>query len=165
MGSSLHTTAFHVESLPCGSLLWTLTGSRFSFCQWIWTHLVHLFQLVTLWASLVNQNRLLWRLLVSVTSPPRTPGASLVAIGKESACSAGDHLQCRRCRSNPWVRRSPGGGHGNPLQYSCLENPIGRGAWRATVHGVTRVGHNLVTTTKPPRTPRMKILYAKQPVF
>ena len=32
--------------------------------------------------------------------------------------------------------RSPGGGHGNPLEYSCLENPIDRGAWRATVHGV-----------------------------
>ena len=32
--------------------------------------------------------------------------------------------------------RSPGGGHGNPLQYSCLENPIDRGAQRATVHGV-----------------------------
>ena len=31
---------------------------------------------------------------------------------------------------------SPGGGHSNPLQYSCLENPMGRGAWRATVHGV-----------------------------
>ena len=37
-----------------------------------------------------------------------------------------------------WVGRSPGGGHGNPLQYSCLENPMGRGAWRATVHGVTK---------------------------
>ena len=32
--------------------------------------------------------------------------------------------------------RSPGGGNGNPLQYSCLENPMDRGAWRATVHGV-----------------------------
>ena len=32
--------------------------------------------------------------------------------------------------------RSRGGGHGNPLQYSCLENPMDRGAWRATVHGV-----------------------------
>ena len=32
--------------------------------------------------------------------------------------------------------RSPGGGHGNPLWYSCLENPMDRGAWRATVHGV-----------------------------
>ena len=36
-----------------------------------------------------------------------------------------------------WLGRSPEGGHGNPLQYSCLENPMGRGAWRATVHGVT----------------------------
>ena len=34
--------------------------------------------------------------------------------------------------------RSPGGGHGNPLQYSCLENPMDRGAWRATVHGVAK---------------------------
>ena len=36
------------------------------------------------------------------------------------------------------VGRSPGGGHGKALQYSCLENPIDRGAWRATVHGVTK---------------------------
>ena len=34
--------------------------------------------------------------------------------------------------------RSPGGGHGKPLQYSCLENPMGRGAWQTTVHGVTK---------------------------
>ena len=34
--------------------------------------------------------------------------------------------------------RCPGGGHGNPLQYSCLENPMDRGAWRATVHGITQ---------------------------
>ena len=34
--------------------------------------------------------------------------------------------------------RSPGGGHNNPLQYSCLENPMDRGAWRATVHKVTK---------------------------
>ena len=34
--------------------------------------------------------------------------------------------------------RSPGGGHGNPLQYSCLENPIDRGAWWATVHRVAK---------------------------
>ena len=36
----------------------------------------------------------------------------------------------------PGLGRSPGGGHGNLLQYSCLENPTDRGAWRATVHGV-----------------------------
>ena len=34
--------------------------------------------------------------------------------------------------------RFPGGGHGNPLQYSCLENPMDRRAWRATVHGVAK---------------------------
>ena len=41
--------------------------------------------------------------------------------------------------------RSPGRGHGNPLQYSCLGNPMDRGAWWATVYGSQRVGHNLVT--------------------
>ena len=39
----------------------------------------------------------------------------------------------------------PGEGKGNPLQYSCLENPMDRGAWRATVHGVSRVRYDLVT--------------------
>ena len=37
-----------------------------------------------------------------------------------------------------WLGRSPGGGNGNPLQYSCLENPMDRAAWWATVHGVTK---------------------------
>ena len=44
--------------------------------------------------------------------------------------------------------RSPGVGSSRPLQYSCLENPIDRGAWQATVHGVARVRHDLAT--KPP---------------
>ena len=39
---------------------------------------------------------------------------------------------------DPWLGRSPGGGNGSPLQCSCLENPRDRGAWRATVHGVTK---------------------------
>ena len=39
--------------------------------------------------------------------------------------------------SIPGLGRSPGEGHGNPLQYSCLKNPMDRGAWRATVHRVT----------------------------
>ena len=55
--------------------------------------------------------------------------------GKEPAC------QCRRCKGcefDPWVRKSPWGGHGNLLQYSYLENPVDRGAWWATVHRVTR---------------------------
>ena len=40
--------------------------------------------------------------------------------------------------SIPRLRGTPGGEHSNPLQYSCLENPMERGAWRATVHGVTK---------------------------
>ena len=51
---------------------------------------------------------------------------------KESACSVGD------LGSIPGSGRSPGGGNDNPLQYSCLENPMDRGAWRATVHGVAK---------------------------
>ena len=40
--------------------------------------------------------------------------------------------------SIPELGRSPGGGHGNPLQYSCLESPMDRGAWWATVHGIMK---------------------------
>ena len=40
--------------------------------------------------------------------------------------------------SVPWLGRSPGGGNGNPLQFSCLENPVDRGAWQATNHGVAK---------------------------
>ena len=49
--------------------------------------------------------------------------------GKEPTCDTGDP------GSIPGYEGSPGGGCGNPLQYSCLENPIGRGAWRVTVYG------------------------------
>ena len=54
-------------------------------------------------------------------------------VGKESACNTGD------LGLIPGLGRSPGVGNGIPLQYSCLESPMDRGAWRATVH---RVGHN-----------------------
>ena len=57
------------------------------------------------------------------------PGGSKV---KASACSAGD------LGLIPGSGRSPGEGNGNPLQYSCLENPMDRGAWWATVHGVAK---------------------------
>ena len=55
--------------------------------------------------------------------------------GKESTCNAGDAGDVRLI---PGSGRSPGGGHGNPLQYSCLENSTDRGAWRATVHMVAK---------------------------
>ena len=64
---------------------------------------------------------------------------------KESTCKSGDTGDLGLI---PRLRRFPGEGNGNPLQCSCLENPMDRGAWQATVHGVTRVRHNLAT--KPP---------------
>ena len=57
------------------------------------------------------------------------PGGSVV---KSSPANAGDK------GSIPWSRRFPGGGNDNLLQYSCLENPMDRGAWWATAHGVTK---------------------------
>ena len=62
--------------------------------------------------------------------------------GKESACNAEDASLIIGSG------RFPEEGNGNPLQYSCLENPMVRGAWQATVHRVSRVRHNLAT--KPP---------------
>ena len=56
------------------------------------------------------------------------PGGSEVKV---SSCNVGD------LGSIPGLGRSTGEGNGNPLQYSCLENPMDRGAWWATVHGVT----------------------------
>ena len=52
--------------------------------------------------------------------------------GNESACHA------REGGLIPGLGRSPGGGHGNPLQYSCLENSVDRGVWQATVHQVAK---------------------------
>ena len=58
---------------------------------------------------------------------------------KNSPANAGD---TRDVLSIPGSRISPGGRHGNPLQYSCLVNSMERGAWQATVHGVARVRHD-----------------------
>ena len=57
------------------------------------------------------------------------PGSS---DDKESSCNAGDPGLI------PGSERSPGGGHDNPLQYSCLENSMNRGTWWATVHGISK---------------------------
>ena len=62
-------------------------------------------------------------------------------VGKEPACNAGDQ------GSIPGPGRSSEEGNGNPPQYSCLENPMDRGAWRATVHGSQRVGHDRASNT------------------
>ena len=63
---------------------------------------------------------------------------------QETTCNAGD------AGSISGLEGSPGEGNGSPLQYSCLEHPLDRGAWQATVHGVARVVHDLATKTAPP---------------
>ena len=72
-------------------------------------------------------------------------GASqVVLVVKNLPANAGD---IRDPGSIPGLRRSPGGGHGNPLQYSCLETPMDRGAWWATDHGVAKSWTWLMTNT------------------
>ena len=72
----------------------------------------------------------------------QTVGSSAVknlSTMQETTCNSGE------------LRGSPGVRNGNPLQYSCLANPMDRGAWRAPVHGVARFRHNLVTKPPPPQ--------------
>ena len=61
------------------------------------------------------------------------------SAGTESNCNVGDTGDTG---SVPGSGRSLGGGNDNPLQFSCLKNPMDRGAWRATVHGAARAGHD-----------------------
>ena len=63
----------------------------------------------------------------------------VVLVVENPPANAGD---TRDAGSIPGLGRSPGGGHGNPLWYSFLENPMDRGAWQAIVYGATGVGHN-----------------------
>ena len=93
--------------------LWPMTHWVLASCTCFLGHLMHL--------------------SIFVCLPRAIPGGT---SGKESAC------QCRRCNRNPGsipgLGRAPGVGSGNPLQYSCLENPMDRGAWWATLYGVAK---------------------------
>ena len=75
--------------------------------------------------------------------------SQVALVVKNMPANAGD---IRDVGSVPGLGRSPGEGHGNPLQYSCLEKPMDRGAWWATVHGLARVRHDLAA--QPPPQPR-----------
>ena len=59
----------------------------------------------------------------------------MVIVVRNLSANTGD---ARDVDLTPGLGRSPGEGNGNPLQYSCLENPMDRGAWQAAVHGVTK---------------------------
>ena len=64
-------------------------------------------------------------------------GSQVVVVVKNPPANAGSDMG-----SIPRLGRSPGAGHGNPLQYSCLENPMDRGAWWVTAVGLQRVRHD-----------------------
>ena len=80
----------------------------------------------------------LWKILkeMGILDHLGFPGGS---AGKECACNAGD------LDSISGLGRSPGEWNGYPLQYSCLENLMDRGAWQETVHGIAGVRHDLAT--------------------
>ena len=85
-------------------------------------------------------------------NPPERTRVAQVGLGAPSWSSQGPVVknphsvqEHRRLGFAPWSGRSPGGGNGTPLQHSCLENPVARGAWQATVHGVTESDTTEVT--------------------
>ena len=78
------------------------------------------------------------------------PGGS---DSKESACNARDLGLIPG--SDPWIRKSPGEGHGYPLQYSCLEDSMNRGAWWARIHW----GHKKLDTTEQPTFSLLWLIY------
>ena len=71
--------------------------------------------------------------------------SQVALVVKNLPANAGD---ARDMRATPGLRRPPQGGNGNPLQYSCLENPMDRRAWRATVHGAEKSGTRLSADTQ-----------------
>ena len=111
---------------------------------------IHLFTLCFLSLVLYDFQHMAYNIFVRLTpkiliffwADCRKPSCILnfpcISVNKGSVCNSGDPGLI------PGSGRSPGEGNGNPLQYSCLENLMDRGAWQATVHGVTRVGHDLV---------------------
>ena len=82
--------------------------------------------------------------LIKVLNLCAVLGASQITVIKNPPVSAGDAGDFNLI---PGLGRSPGGGHGGPLYYSCLENPMDREAWWATVHGVSKSLTRLSTYT------------------
>ena len=82
-----------------------------------------------------RSDRYLRNLAIYIKDHLNHPLKSIRPCGKESTRNSGD---TEEVGLTPGSGRSLGGGHGNPLQYSCLENPMGREAWQATIHGVAK---------------------------
>ena len=87
------------------------------------------------WCAAVHEVTKSWTQLYDQTKLRSLQVLSWWLSSKESSCSAGDTGDAGLI---PGSGRSPGGGHGNPLQYSCLENAMHRGAWTSTVHRISK---------------------------
>ena len=88
---------------------------------------------------IVMKDNMLWQCLEikkKLTAPNTVWASQVMLVIKNLLAKAGD--KARDTGLIPRSGRSPGGGHGNALQYSCLENPMVRGAWWATVHGLAK---------------------------
>ena len=122
-----------LSKMPSGSSHVVTNGSiPFSFSGWIMFHCMYIPHLLYLfWASrealslTVNLYNLIF---IAINLGMGFPG------GSDSKESSAKEMR----GSVPGLGRFPGEGNGNPLQYSCLENPVDRGAWWATVHGVLK---------------------------
>ena len=77
--------------------------------------------------------------VITLTQPSAFCASQVALVVKNPPGNAGD---LKDMGSIPGLGRSPGEGNGNPLQDSCLENSMDRGAWKATVHGVPKIGHD-----------------------
>ena len=118
----------------CHLLCWSLVDLQCCvkfYCTTNWCHYTHA-HCFCMFFSIIVYHRILNILYYTV-------GDSKVAlVAKNSPANAGDVKWCGFDRLIPRSGRSPGGDHGNPLQYSCLENSMDGGAWQAAVHGITK---------------------------
>ena len=139
-------------SIPAsGRSPWVGNGNLFSILAWIipWTEEPDGLQSMRSqrirhnWAHKYTHPIGKWKKITFILYT-HSHGFPRSSVSNESACSAGDP------DSIPGSGRSLGEGNGKPLQYSCLENPMHRGAWQATVCQIARVGHDLAS--KPPQT-------------
>ena len=103
------------------------TSDMILYIQCLWKFQLWNFNFTSLSIDLGFVIGFSWQLLFLYFSCIRFPPSS---VGKESVCNTGNPGSILE------LGKSPGEGNGNPHQYFCLENPMNRGAWRATVHGV-----------------------------
>ena len=122
----VHSFSQETAQKPCWEQerVWDLEQAN-----WVWIFITVFASCVTLGKSLNLSGLISSKSRLSCTW---CIWASQWLSGKEAACSVGD------AGSIPGLGKSPGGGHGNPLQYSCLENLMDRGAWWGTVHRVAK---------------------------